>query len=141
MRPYYLLDTNIICEGAKKIPDEKVMAKLRKYASVSAVSSITVAEIWKGIQLLPDGHRRDKYMNFFENELRPLYPQIPFDEHSALIYGECEAEEEKKGRPRPQLDLLIAATAIANNMILVTRNTADFEDIPGLMMENWFEES
>ncbi len=141
MRPYYLLDTNIISEPTQKVQNKNVINNLRDKVAVCAISAITLAEVAKGAYLLPPGKRQDSFIEFYNEEVKALYQCIPFDEFSAQIYGEIQADMIHKGRPRPQLDLLIAATAIANNMILVTRNTADFEDIPGLMMENWFEES
>ena len=139
MRPYYLLDTNIISEPSRAKPDSSVLEKLKMYATYSAISSITVAEIQKGICTLPDGIKKDRLAIFLNEEILPLYTQIPFDIHAALIYGSCEASLEAIGKPHQFFDMLIASTAIANNMILVTRNTADFTDIPGLMIENWFE--
>ena len=72
-----------------------------------------------------------------------MYEIIPFDASCASIYSDLAQKLKQNGTPTPQFDLLIAATAIANNLILVTRNTQDFEviaKVSNLMMENWFEE-
>ena len=66
---------------------------------------------------------------------------LPFDSHAAVIYADIRSRLEKVGKPAPELDMQIAAVAIANNLILVTRNTIDFKDIQqvsALMLENWF---
>ena len=71
------------------------------------------------------------------------YEILPFDVHASWINSDIRERLEKKGRKAPLADSMIAATAIANNMILVTRNVKDFEDIKevsALMVENWFEE-
>ena len=70
-----------------------------------------------------------------------MYEIVPFDASCASIYSDILQRLKENGTPAPKLDMLIAATAIANNLILVTRNTADFEPIAkvsNLMMENWF---
>ncbi|MBQ7509261.1 MAG: type II toxin-antitoxin system VapC family toxin, partial [Spirochaetales bacterium] len=67
---------------------------------------------------------------------------VPFDEHVAVIYSDLKSRLEKAGCPAPEIDMQIASTAIANNLILVTRNTGDFSNIAevsSLMLENWFE--
>ena len=75
------------------------------------------------------------------NDINALYDKVPFDEHAAFIYSKLYSDYKKNGLQPPIHDLQIAATAIANNMILVTRNTQDFENIPGIMLENWFSEN
>ena len=69
---------------------------------------------------------------------------LPFDSHAAVIYSDVRSRLEKAGKPAPELDMQIASVAIANNLILVTRNIADFKDIQqvsALMLENWFDNS
>lgn len=140
MQKVYLLDTNIISEKEKFCPDEKVDAKIDAYKNISAISSITWSELVYGLENMPNGKRKEKVEAFIEMVIKPSYEIIPFDEHAASIFGDLRNRLEKSGRTKPILDLQIAATAIANNMILVTRNMKDFEDIPLLMVENWFEE-
>ena len=139
VRPYYLLDTNIVSEPTKPNANFNVMSKLETYSSVAAVSSVTLAELWKGIRMLPSGSSRQlNLIDFYNEEILALYQEIPFDRHAAIIYGDIFETLKQHGTPKPQFDLLIASTAIANNMILVTHNIKDFEDIPGLMLEDWF---
>lgn len=61
----------------------------------------------------------------------------PFDDQAATIYGRIRYELERQGQVIGPMDLLIAATALANNLILVTHNTTEFSRIAGLLLEDW----
>ena len=138
MTRYYLLDTNIISEFTKPQPNQKVMERLLALENVSAISSITWSELWHGVYLLPESKKRSHYELFLEEKLSEIYPIISLDKNAGKILGLLQTATEKSGKTRSYGDLQIASIAIANNMILVTRNTKDFEHIPNLMMENWF---
>ena len=62
---------------------------------------------------------------------------IPVDSPIAGRAGDLLAAVHHRGRPRSTEDLLIAATALAHGLIVVTHNTKDFKDIPGLGVEDW----
>jgi tRNA(fMet)-specific endonuclease VapC len=68
--------------------------------------------------------------------LRP-YKSLSFDDKAAEVYGVIRAELEKKGMPIGSNDLLIAAIALANNLILVTHNIREFSRVEGLTLEDW----
>jgi tRNA(fMet)-specific endonuclease VapC len=68
--------------------------------------------------------------------LRP-FASFPFDDAAAEAYGRIRADLTAKGTPIGPNDLLIAAIAIANNLILVTHNVSEFSRIPGLRYEDW----
>lgn len=140
MKKIYLLDTNIISEPVKKIPNENVLTELEAHGEWSAISAVAWSEILLGINLMAEGKNKKHVENYALDVINELYEKIPFDDHAATIYADLFADYKKNGLQPPIHDLQIAATAIANNMILVTRNTKDFENIPDLMMENWFEE-
>ena len=81
-------------------------------------------------------------MDFYMNTVLGSYKIIPFDDHAASIYSDIKSRLDEIGKPAPELDMQIASVAIANNSILVTRNTKDFEfigQISSLMLENWFK--
>jgi|WetSurMetagenome_2_1015567.scaffolds.fasta_scaffold228998_1 tRNA(fMet)-specific endonuclease VapC len=139
VRRYYLLDTNIISEPARPSPSQKVIEKLELYAPVAAVSAITWHELLYGLNLIERKERRTELERYLFNVVSRIYPVVPYDEHAAAVHADLRAANQKKGTPQPMLDSQIAAIAIVNNMILVTRNPADFTGIPGLMYENWFE--
>ena len=138
----YLLDTNIISEPTKAQASDKVIQKLAENLEYSGISAIVWAETLTGVKQLPDGKRKTGLFNYVVENVQKMYEIIPFDANCASIYSDLAQKLKESGSPAPQFDLLIAATAIANNLILVTRNTQDFEAIAkvsNLMMENWFE--
>lgn len=141
MPKIYLLDTNIISEMTKTVPNEAVAAKIMDTRTLSALCAVTWAEALFGVKRMPEGKRRSHILDFYLNSVQNLFSFIPFDEHAASVYSDLRERLEKIGKPAQELDLQIASCAIANNLILVTRNIRDFQEIQSvsnLMMENWF---
>lgn len=123
----YLLDTNVVCEATAKTPQSEVMDWLDANSEDCALSCITLGEIWKGIQLLPVGKRRTalgRWANGIEKDFAGA--TLPLDGRALKLWGQLYAKNEAKGRNLGTLDSLIAATALAHDLILVTRNTRDF---------------
>ena len=138
----YLLDTNIISEPAKAKANPVVTEKILENIEYSCISSVVLAETLSGIKSLPDGKRKDMLFDYAINQIQKLYEILPFDDFSASIYSDLVSRLQTKGKMPQKLDLMIASTAISNNLILVTRNTSDFQpikEVSNLMLENWFE--
>ncbi len=131
-----LLDTNLLSELMRSQPNPVVVAWINAQSSVARVSAITQAEISLGIALLPNGKRRDALAaaarQMFEEDFAARC--LPFDATAAEYFARLVAERRRIGRPITTQDAQIAAIALANNMPLATRNTADFEEIPGLLL-------
>ena len=140
MKPLYLLDTCIISEPVKVNPNTALIAKLKKHEGLTALPSVVRHEMLYGTQRLSEGKRRDRLFNYLVQVIIPLFPVMPYDEHAAWVHADLRAELEKKGKTLPFVDGIIASIAIANNMILITRNTNDFVNIQHLMLENWFSD-
>src|SRR3954451_17248035 len=94
------------------------------------ISSLTVAEIRRGILEKPAGKKRRELENWFSG---PEGPQalfagrvLPFDEKAGLVWARLMSEGTTKGRPRRPLDMIIAAVAEANDCAVVTENEKDF---------------
>lgn len=139
----YLLDTNIISEPSKPEPNHLVTDKIFENIEYSATCSVVWAEALAGVKSMPDGKRKERRWNYWVNHVQRLYEILPFTDFAASIYADLMARLKEKGTVLPKLDLMIAATAISNNLILVTRNIADFkpiQEVSNLMLENWFEE-
>ncbi|MDO5050135.1 MAG: type II toxin-antitoxin system VapC family toxin [Moraxella equi] len=134
----YLLDTNIISEMNKPIPNTNVLAWLNQNPLVF-ISSITKAEILFGLEKLNNGKRKDELTKLI-NEVLALFNHriLPFCEKSANYYGKIVVQRQKQGKPILMADALIASIALANHLTVVTRNTKDFSDIDGLIVLNPF---
>lgn len=132
----YLLDTNILSETRRKQADQRVIAFLSA-AEPSAlyISVLTLGELRKGAALKkrtdPETAKRlahwvDGLEYSFADRILGINAAI------ASIWGELSAQ-----RPRPVVDTLLAATAIAHDLILVTRNTADVQDTKVNLLNPW----
>lgn len=136
----YLLDTNILSELVRPRPDPRVMSRARALESVCVTSSTVYLELWTGVEVLPDTERarylREGYRSMFApGGLKVL----SFDVTAAGWLARESARLRRSGLPRPMLDSQIAAVAVTRELILVTRNLADFACFEGLRLENWFD--
>jgi predicted nucleic acid-binding protein len=129
-----LLDTNIISNVTKPAPSEALIAWMAEQSDASLfISSLTVAELQRGILEKPEGRKRRDLERWFSG---PEGPQalfagrvLPFDEKAALVWARLMAEGTAKGRPRSPLDMIIAAVAEANDCVVVTENERDFAGV------------
>ena len=143
MKKFYLLDTNVISEIRKPSPHQNVVLKFMKNKNFSDISAITWAESLTALKRMPEGKKKEALSTFYNEIIYEQFEIIPFDQHAATIYSALYPKLESIGKLPPEFDLQIASIAIANNMILVTRNTKDFAQISSvsnLMLENWWEE-
>ncbi len=130
----YLLDTNIISNITKASPSESLLRWMAEQNDGDLyISSLTIAEICRGVLEKPAGKRRDQLGAWFGG---PEGPQalfagrvLPFDERAALIWGRLMAAGKTKGQPRSALDMIVAAIAEASGCIVVTDNERDFTGI------------
>ena len=130
----FLLDTNIISNVTKPVPSESLLAWMADQADDDLfVSSLTIAEIRRGILEKPSGRRRDRLEAWFTGPDGPsaLFAGrvLPFDESAGLIWAQLTADGRAMGRPRNALDTIIAATAQTNGCIVVTDNERDFSGV------------
>jgi predicted nucleic acid-binding protein len=125
-----ILDTNVVSELMREVPDGKVVRWLAAQTIESlGVSVITLAEIGRGLKRLPEGRRREglerRFAEFIEKGFHGRV--FAFDERAAGCYGEIAADQEAAGLHVDAVDFMIAAIAKDAGAALVTRNTADFE--------------
>ena len=128
----FLVDANVLCEATRPQPEARVLAWLERHDATLHISTLTLAEILRGIHLLPAGRKRRALESWFDELLASFAGRIvPFDEDAARTWAAFHARQERKGRSLPSFDSLIAATALAHGLTLATRNTADFpEEVP-----------
>ena len=135
----FLLDTNIISEPMKSVPNFKVMNKLALESIFSCTSATVWHELWHGVKLLNHGKRR----NELESDLNLLcddgFSILPFCQKSAEWLAEERVRLQAKGMVPAKYDSEIAAVASVNQLVLVTRNTEDFTMFNDWLVENWFD--
>ena len=97
------------------------------------MSAITYGELCFGAEK----SSKPKESRHILEQLIALIPVLPLDETVSIHYGKIRQHLQAKGKPIGNNDLWIAAHALANTLILVTNNVAEFERVPGLRVENW----
>lgn len=123
----YLVDTNVFSEPAKPKPDAKVVAWLREHEGELYISAVTIGEIRRGIELLPDGKRKTQLSQWFRSLCSCMKGRVlAFNTGTAHVWGQLKAKWDKDGLVVPALDGQIAATAHRHSLTVVTRNTGDF---------------
>jgi predicted nucleic acid-binding protein len=126
----FLLDTCVISELAKTKPNQAVVDWIQQQNHANCfISSITLGEIQKGISKLAPSAKKDDLQAWLDKDVRARFTgqTIAIAVNEALQWGGVQALAEMQGRPLPIIDSLIAATAIFQDMTLVTRNTKDME--------------
>jgi toxin FitB len=126
-----LLDTNIISNVTKPSPSETLIAWMAQQSDSDLfISSLTVAEIRRGILEEPPGRKRRELERWFAGTegTQSLFAGrvLPFDEKAGLVWARLMADGKARGRPRSPLDMIVAAVAEANDCIVVTENEKDF---------------
>ena len=124
-----LVDTDLIIDALYGI--ERILADLERLAMEGvAISVITLAEVLDGSQRAPDPNRAVADARYF---LRG-YGILPITDHVAEVFAETRAYLRRAGNLIPDLDLLIASTAIVHDLTLLTRNHRHFARVPGLRL-------
>lgn len=129
----YLLDTCAVSDLIKK--DINTLNRLRVLPpSEVKISAITAHELQYGLFRNPKMKKatREAVLGFLDD-----VEALPFTEKEAMVAARIRADLQKKGQPIGAYDLLIAATALVNKLILVTSNEKEFSRIPDLVIENW----
>ncbi len=136
----YLLDTNVISALVAKQPAVEVIDWLDSIDdSLIYLSVITIGEIKKGIERLPDSARKTALRTWLTDELLLRFQDriLPVDLAVMLRWGKLTAMLEQKGRKLPAIDSLVAAIALHGQFVLVTRNEADFADTGMTVLNPW----
>jgi predicted nucleic acid-binding protein len=136
----FLLDTNVISEGAKPHPDRRVMDWLASVAEEELfLSVISLAELRHGIERLKPGRRKSALELWLINQLPARLGNrlLPVDAGTAWEWGGIVARAMATGRPIGAMDAFLAATAKQHELTLVTRNLPDFETTEVRLFDPW----
>ncbi|MEG4989626.1 type II toxin-antitoxin system VapC family toxin [Microcoleus sp. BR0-C5] len=134
----YLLDTNIISEPVRPLPNANVMTQLMEAKSTVAIASIVWQEVLLGCYRMPDSKRRRAIEAYLQEEVKVKLPILPYAQEAAEWFAKERARLIPIGLTPSYADGQIAAIAKVNNLILVTRNVADYANFQDLAIENWF---
>ena len=134
----YLLDANIISEPTKRQPDPDVTGRLQLDSIFSCTSATVWHELWHGIHLLDNGQRKHELSAYLEMLRDDGFSVVPFDLKAAEWLATERVRLKHLGLTPAKYDSEIAAVAVVNQLIVVTRNTKDFAMFEGIRLENWF---
>jgi len=132
------LDTNVISETFRKLPDEAVISWLSRYDAEIALSTVAIAEIAFGIQkIVPDQRAARLEQRLSEWRHRFADRIFGLTEEAALDYGQLMGAAKRQGRPMSTADGMIAAIARVNGGRLATRNLSDFRETGLDLISPW----
>ncbi len=135
----YLVDTNVLSELRRPKPHAAVVAWMgARPPSTLYLSVLTLGEIRKGVETVADIARRQRLLDWLQVELPAYFAGrlLAVDARVADQWGRLQA---LAGRPLPAIDSLLAATAMAHDLVLVTRNVKDFAELPVEVFNPWGE--
>ena len=135
-----LLDTNVVSEIMRPHPDARFAAWMQAQPVPPIfTTAITAAEIFKGIEIMASGRKRQELLevaeSFFHIDMASRV--LPFDSAAAHWFAEIFATRRRKGLAAQPLDVQIAAIAREHKAVLATRNTSDFEECGIELINPW----
>ena len=123
----FLLDTNVVSEAIKPAPDPRVTKFLHDRHDRLWLSVVVLYELEYGVHLLPQGRRRLEVAALIAGIVRNYGDRIlPVNREAASRAARLRARARRAGRPGQTADALIAGTAVANDLVVATRDTGDF---------------
>jgi predicted nucleic acid-binding protein len=137
-----ILDSNVVSELMRPAPAPAVPRFFSNYSADELHSTtITLAEILYGIELVPPGKRKSELLAGAERLFRVVLRGriLPFDESAAQAFARIAAGRRTAGRPISEFDAQIAAIVSVHDATLATRNTADFEGCGIRLVNPWMD--
>jgi predicted nucleic acid-binding protein len=134
-----LVDANVLSEPTRATPAPRVVEWLRRHEREIVVDPVILGEVRFGILVLPKGKRRTTLERWFDAGVQRL-DCVSWEAETGLRWAELLAGLRRAGRAMPIKDSLIAATALAHSLIVVTRSRVDFEEAGGKIVDPFVEE-
>ena len=138
----WLLDTNVLSELRRPRPEPKVLAFIAAQPlELLYISTVTLAEIRFGIELVPDPSRRSDLSDWLTHKVRPMFEQrvLSISEDVMFKWRLLVEEGRKAGHTFSQPDLIIAATGQHHGLTVVSRDTAEFVMARVAVFNPWME--
>ncbi len=138
----FLLDTNVISEWNKDVVDPSLRQWIVNTSEEELfLSVVTIGELRYGIERLPAGRRRRDLEAWFSLEIRERFSGriLAVDIDTADVFGQILARRNVSRQSSVTMDVWIAATAVVNDLTVVTRNTRDFEALDVPLLNPWLE--
>jgi predicted nucleic acid-binding protein len=138
----WLLDTNILSELRRSKPERKVIAFVAAQPLDRLfISSVTLAEIRFGIELVPDASVRGELNDWLAHKIRPMFEQrvLPVTEDIVFKWRLLVEEGRKAGHTYSQPDLIIAATGLHHGLTIVSRDIVDYEKTRVPLFNPWMD--
>ncbi len=133
----FLLDTNVLSEMTREVPHPGVIAFLAEQEDLW-LPSLVVHELEYGVQLLPQGHRRDRLQALLTSIISTYADRIlALDRPAAESAARLRAQARRMGRPLDLGDALIAGIAQSNVLTITTRNVCDFDYVDVAVISPW----
>ena len=134
-----LLDTNVVSEAMKPVPDDAVRGWLDEQAAETLyLSSVTIAELMFGIGALPKGKRKDKLASALDGVMELFADRVlPFDIDAARHYADLAVKARAAGKGFPTPDGYIAAIAASKGFVVATRDTSAFDAAGVEVIDPW----
>lgn len=136
----WLIDTNVLSELRRPRPARSVVAFVAAQPLESLyVSAVTLAEIRFGIELVTDAGRRAALNDWLAHKLRPMFAErvLPVSEDIMFRWRILVEQGRKAGHTFSQPDLIIAATGLEHGLVVVSRDTSDYEKAGVAVLNPW----
>jgi toxin FitB len=136
----FLLDTNVLSEVRRPAPDRTMLGWLDTIDEDRVFISVaSIAELRRGVALMDDGRRRTALADWLANDLPARFAErvLPIDRAIAERWGDLMAQSRRSGVALSVMDGFFAATALAKDLTLVTRNVRDFESFDVKLKNPW----
>jgi tRNA(fMet)-specific endonuclease VapC len=133
----FLLDTNIVSEAIRPFPNSVVLDKIEQNKGKVGIATVVWHELLFGLERLPPSRKRNALEAYLLRVVQATMPILPYDQAAAEWHARERVRLVATGRTPPFLDGQIAATAKANDLVLVTANRSHFESFEGLQLEDW----